>query len=813
MKIHKLLIAVLFYALLAPALQAQNRYTVSADDAFGNLRYSIAADKYKKAYSKTKSRSEKTRIAFQMAECYRFMNEPKRAEPNYKRAIKMGYAAENPIVLLHYADALKSTKKFDQAIEQYQAYIDQKPDDPRGPNGVKSCELALEWNDLGTNYIIENVKKINTPESDFSPTYADKFYNAVIFTSTREGSTGKGTDEWTNESFSDLYYAKQDRKGVWSAPTLADKNEKVNTADNEGSPSMDPSFRNLYFTRCETEANTRACQIYVARKAGNSFGDPKMISLSKDSTITNAHPAISSDELTLIYVSNRKSGKGGKDLYIAKRKSASEEFGLPRNMGPVINTPGDEMFPFLRGDSTLYFASNGHIGMGGLDIFKSTMENGEWTEPINLKPPINSTDDDFGIVFKAEGEEGLFCSNRKGGRGNDDIWYFINPPLEFTMQGVIKDDRTLQFVPGAAVTMTGSNGTSVEAKTDEKGFYSFSKSQIKPNTTYDIEVNKDNYFTGKARETTVGVEKNKDFVRDFILEPIPEEPILLPEILYDLAKWDLKPQYQDSLQGLILIMEQNPTIIVELAAHTDARDIEERNDILSQKRAESVVNYLILRGIDPQRLVAKGYGERIPRTLHKDIIRDGATFSSGTILTEDYIKTLANDNIRETAHQMNRRTEFRVLSKDFVPKDQNSQLASGTVKVQLNPEENSIPIVYTQKSWTAEVTINGYRTTFTFDQRDQGIIVSLNQALDWLRSGSISKNDFIGDPEKILSEGSIADKAEFTIANMRMGNKELTNVKVVVSHKIETNLIIGESAINNFGDYEINKEKSLLLFK
>ncbi len=417
------------------------------------------------------------------------------------------------------------------------------------------------------------------------------------------------------------------------------------------------------------------------------------------------------------------------------------------------------------------------------------------------------------MVFKPGEDAGVMSSNRKGGRGGDDIYTFNNPPLIFTLSGVVKDDRTLQFVPMASVKLVGSDGSSVEAKTDPKGFYSFSKSQIKPNTTYELTVVKDNYFNKKARETTVGLEKNKDFVINFMLEPIPEKPVVLPDILYDLAQWDLKPQYQDSLQGLIKTLLDNETIVIELAAHTDARDTEERNDILSQRRAESVVNYLIERGIDPARLVAKGYGERVPRTLARDIRKDGFLFKEGTTLTEAFIEALPTVPEKEAAHALNRRTEFRVLSKDFVPKAKNQEFTQQKVEIKLNPEDNIIQLE-TGKGGSLMIpaVINGITVNLMLDPNDRGFIFSLPEAQKLLQNGSITKDDFIGDPNVILAEGSIADKAVFKIKEFRIGMRTASNVEASVSHKLTEGVIIGESTISFLGRFKLDQTKKQLIF-
>jgi peptidoglycan-associated lipoprotein len=811
--IKALFITALFFIFNPVTTQAQSRRMAAAEEAFNSFQYNVAVNRYKKVYSRTKSRPEKDRISFQMAECYRMMNNTKRAEVTYRRIIKSDFARRNPITYLHYADMLKASEKYDDAKEYYALYSENVPEDPRGTNGVKSCELAAEWIKNPTKFSITNVKKLNSKSDDFAPTYADKFYNAVIFTSTREGSTGKGLDDWTGQNFSDLFLSRQDRKSEWSEPALVDTEGKINTSSNDGAPAFNDKFSALYFTRCSNgEDEATNCKIIVVKRTGKGWGEPQVLNLGSDSTVTNGHPAISKDELTLVFSSDRKGGQGGKDLWIATRKSVADDFNKPLNLGALVNTPGEEVFPFFKNDTTLYFASNGHPGLGGLDIFKTIKRDGEWIEPINLEIPVNSNADDFAIIFQPGEEQGFLSSNRKGGRGGDDIYSFINPPLVFTLQGTVKDELTLQFIPMATVRLAGSDGTSVDAKTDPKGFYSFSKSQIKPNTTYELTVLKDNYFNKKAAETTVGLEKNKDFVIDFLLEPIPEKPVVLPDILYDLAKWDLKPQYQDSLQGLIKTLLENETVVVELASHTDARDTDERNDILSQRRAESVVNYLIDRGIDPERLVAKGYGERVPRTMVKDVNKDGFLFKTGTVLTESFIDSLKSTPEKEAAHALNRRTEFRVLSKDYVPKAKNLQIGQ-KVEVKINPEDNIIAIeVGRGNSVMIPAIVNGINVKIMLDRDDRGLIFSLPEAQKLLTSGAITKNDFIGDANVVLAEGSIADKAVFMIKEFKIGSKIVSNVEASVSHKITEGAIMGESTISIFGRFKIDENNKQLIF-
>ena len=810
----KLLLLVAFIVSISLCGKAQNRFIASADQAFATMQYNVALTKYKKAYSKSRSKPDKERISFQIAECNRLINNTKRAEPAYKRLLKTNFAEKNPLVFLYCAQAMKSNEKYPEAKELFNRYSELAPKDPRGKNGAESCDLAQQWINSPTKYTITNQKVLNSKEADFSPAYADKLYNTLFFTSTREAATGKAFDDWTGQNFSDLFVAKRDPKGTWSTPVLLDEGS-VNTEANEGNPAVNSKFNNLYFTRCGTEkGSAQGCQIYVSRRAGRIWGEPKKLELGGDSTNVIGNATLSRDELTIFYSADFEGGSGGKDIWMATRKSPTDAFMKPVNMGVLINTPGDEMFPFMRNDTMLYFSSNGHPGLGGLDIFRTTFSNGAWTKPTNLMYPMNSSGDDFSIIFNPEGDEGFMSSNRKGGKGSDDIYAFVNPPLLYTLQGIVKDDRTLQFIQGAGVKLVGSDGSAVEAKTDPKGFYSFGKSQIRPNTSYELLVSKQGYFNKKAKETTVGLESSKDFTIDFRLDPIPEKPIVLPDILYDLAKWDLKPQFQDSLQGLIKTLDENETIVVELASHTDTRGTDESNDVLSQKRAESVVNYLIERGIDPDRLVAKGYGERVPRILTKDTKREGFTFNAGTQLTQAFIDSLKTTPEKEAAHALNRRTEFRVLSKDYVPKPTNKKIETQKVSIQVNPEDNIVTLSKGEgKSLTLPCVVNDFNIDITLDEQDRGLYFSVDETLELLKSGAISKTDFSGDADKILANGTVQDKAVFVVAEIRLANKSIFDVEATVSQKVKVPVMMGESILKKFGAYTLDREKKQLIFK
>jgi peptidoglycan-associated lipoprotein len=487
---------------------------------------------------------------------------------------------------------------------------------------------------------------------------------------------GGDLDEGTGQQFTDLFLVTQDKKGKWSTPVILP--EPISSKFNEGAASMNDKGSGLFFTRCGVEKKKKmGCQIYFAQKKGPNWDFPELITLNNDtstSALTFGHPSISSNELTLYFASDMPGGQGGKDVWCVKRTKKNKPWGKPENLGPVINTAGDEMFPYIHDNGMLFFSSNYHLGMGGMDIFKSEPKaDGSFGAPENMKFPMNSPGDDFGITFKgASIEEGYFTSNRKGGKGSDDIWYFSTPPIFFTLKGVVTDDSTKQIITGAIIKCVGSDGTVIFDTTDVTGGYFFSNKQILPNTSYDLLASKVGYYSAKGKESTVGFEQSRDLVHDFQLKPIPVPPVVLPDILYDLARWELKPQYHDSLNGLYQTLIDNPNIVIELGSHTDSRPIPMTNDTLSFKRAQSVIDYLITKGIEADRMKAKGYGQTAPRTLHRDMRvmykNKSYSFNKGVTLTDDYINSLKTYEEKEAAHQLNRRTEFKVIAQNYVSK-------------------------------------------------------------------------------------------------------------------------------------------------
>jgi peptidoglycan-associated lipoprotein len=377
------------------------------------------------------------------------------------------------------------------------------------------------------------------------------------------------------------------------------------------------------------------------------------------------HPTLTKNELTMIYSGSQTGGSGSKDLWMVKRESIHRPFLKAVNLGNTINTGGDELFPFLLNDTTLYFASDGLGGFGGLDLYVSRQDkSGKWSVPENLGAPFNSNRDDFAIVFNYNQQKGYFCSNRDGSLGGDDIYSFKKMKYQYAITGKIRDAATLLPLPKQRILLINEADT-FKVISDIEGRFIIGEDDLKEDADYTILVKRDNYFTKKIPVSTSGVKKDYTWIVNVDLATIPETPVLLPEIRYDLDKWDLLPQYQDSLLMLVKTLEDNPKLQIELRAHTDARATNKYNEELSQKRAQAVVDFLIQKGIDSERLIPRGYGKTSPRVMEKDFTSGILTIPKGTILNEDYLDSIKKSDQKEIVHQLNRRTEFFVLSKNY----------------------------------------------------------------------------------------------------------------------------------------------------
>lgn len=657
MKSLKRLIFTAVFSAVAIVTSAQRGPAHQGDQAFLKGDYYDAAALYKKAFTKEKNKAKKAEIIFKVAESYRMTNDVKNQEVWYAKALKAN--VKEPEAIVRYADALKASGKYDEAITQYEKFKKAVPGDARADVGIQSCQQAQKWKDKPTRAKVDNVAAINTKYNDFGAAYSKKDHRSIIFTSSRQESMGKNNDGGTGEKFQDLFEATVDKKGKWSAPKPL--LEPINSGGNDGAAFLDAKGNAMYFTRCESEKGKYGtCQIYLTVRKGQTWEEPKLIPLAADS-FTVGQPCLSNDGSQLFFVSDMEGGMGGKDIWMTRYDSTKKEWATPVNLGNKINTPDDDMFPFILSDGTLYFASKGHIGMGGLDIFKAKKSGDNWSEAENMKYPINTSRDDFAMVVdEMAGDKGFMSSNRESGKGGDDIYSWYLPPLVFTVSGRVYDADSKEPLANTSIELFGSDGSSIPFKTDQTGNYKF---DLKPETSYKLSATMKTYLNKYIEVSTVGLEQSKDFIGDFDFALRSTlRAIELPEVYYDLGKWDLRPESKKALDGLVQILKDNPTIVIELGSHTDSRPIPMTNDTLSQRRAVSVVDYLIKAGIEPDRLFARGYGASQPRVLEKDL----GVLKKGDVLNDANIGKLKTPSEKEQAHQLNRRTEFKVLRTNYV---------------------------------------------------------------------------------------------------------------------------------------------------
>ncbi len=619
--------------------------------------YYKAVEKYRKANKKEKSRDKRVEYAYAIAECYRMMGEYEMAALYYRNAVRRNHP--DPKALLWNAEMLRATQKYEEAIENYQAYLEEAPGDEQALNGLESIRLAQEWISNPTRHIINQMKELNSRESDYAPVYVNDRDNEIFFTSSRKASTGKRKSMITGNMYADIYKSEFDvQKQKWGQPKLIDQAYIINTTDEEGAVALAGAGGQMLFTRCQYEkTRNMGSQIFSTSQVRGSWAEPTPVSLFGDSILA-AHPTLSPDGSLLYFVSDQKGGQGGKDLWKAEKTGGV--FKNPENLGSVINTPGNEMFPFMRDNGELYFCSDYHMGLGGLDIFKAVQDGeGNWTLE-NMGYPVNSPGDDFGIAFVKGKDQGLFSSNRKGSR-KDDLYAFVVPPIIYQASGMVFNKETGARLEGSTVRIIGTDGTNLRMSAQNGQF----QMKLNPSTEYVVAAFREGFLNDKAMLTTEGLNDSKDFRIELFLTPT-DAPIRLNNINYEFGSFELLPESVVALDTLINLLELNPTITIELMAHTDHIGSEQFNFDLSQKRAQSVVNYLIEKGINPKRLVAKGYGETWPKMVTREISTRHDFLQRGDELTEKFIDKLASEEQKDIARAINRRTEFRVLSSDFI---------------------------------------------------------------------------------------------------------------------------------------------------
>ncbi|MDE6126829.1 MAG: OmpA family protein, partial [Muribaculaceae bacterium] len=576
-----------------------------------------------------------------------------RASSAVGTAIRYGYPDSTAILLM--ARSLQAEGKYAQAKKAYGEYLEKDPKSQAARNGLAGCEIALQARENPTRYVVKPAKLFNSRRADYSPMFLDPATeDQLYFTTTNEKVTGDKRSEITGMKKGDIWFAKKDEKGNWQRPEPVEG--ELNSELDEGTPSFTPDGSTMYLSKARREPNSNTgVEIYTSQRSDAQWSAPVKYEITSDTISSYGHPAVSPDGNWLYFSSDMPGGSGGKDIW---RVNLKERAGSLENLGEFINTPGDEVFPYVRTDSVLYFASDGHPGLGGLDIFKATLtKSGGW-KVENMGRPVNSAADDFGITF-GKGESGFFSSNRDDGRGYDHIFSFILPDLEIWIAGWVLD-KDEEPVPGAVIRIVGNDGSNQKAVAKPDGSFRF---PLQRGVSYVMLAGARGYLNAKQEFTSDTAEEDAEYGVDFILASI-NKPVVVDNIFYDFDKATLRPESKDALDEMVRIMEDNPNITIEMASHTDRWGSDEYNLDLSSRRAKSVIDYLIAAGIAPDRLQSQGYGKSRPKTVTKKLARLYPQFKEGDTLTPEFIGTLSDEDA-EAADQINRRTEFQVLSTDY----------------------------------------------------------------------------------------------------------------------------------------------------
>lgn len=626
-----------------------------ADRKFAEGEYFVAADMYNKIYRKTdrKKRDLRGQIALRLAESLRLINNPIRANAAYANAIR--YNSGDNIIALQYARSLHKTGEYKQAAKYYEEFLKLYPNNKFAQNGLEGTKIAPNWKSNPTLYKVKRMELFNSRRGEFSPMLLPPDYDQVFFTSNRDEATGDTISGITGTKLNDIFMSRKDESGKWMKPEQV--SSPINTTNDEGTPAFSALGTAMFYTQAKADsANIALPSIYVSYRSGGSWNKGSKIEINKpDTTHVYAHPAPDESGEFLYFVSDMPGGYGGKDIWRAKMVGDLVEY--VENLGEDINTAGEEMFPYMRNDSTLYFSSDGHIGMGGLDIYKAAYnkKTKRWNIE-NMMSPINSQADDFGITFEGENENGFFSSNRGDAKGYDHIYSFEYPVIRTSAEGYIVDTDD-EFITNATIRVVGKDGTNMRFPGKNDGTYNMT---VNPGTDYVFLASAENHLNTRMQLKTVIQERDSIYLVDFILTPI-NKPVVLENIFYDFDKATLRPESKEELDGLIDLLNVNPNVTIELSAHTDRKGSEEYNINLSQRRAQSVVDYLIKAGIEKERLTAVGKGKSEPKTVTKAIVKNYDFLKEGEILTEQFIEELPAEQ-QKMADQVNRRTEFKVLS-------------------------------------------------------------------------------------------------------------------------------------------------------
>lgn len=626
-----------------------------ADAQFQRGEYYDASVTYKKVYNKLRKKEERPQrgeVAFKMGRCYRLLNMSARASAAFQNALRYEYPDSTTHFML--AQALHADGKYAAALRSYDKYLEFCPDNSLAINCAEGCRTAQEIRARGSRYVVKQAKLFNSRRADFCPMYLGADCDQIYYTSTTEKATGDKKSEITGMKNADVFFSKKNEKGEWERPEPVEG--ELNTEFDEGIVAFSPDAQTMYLTKARRELNApTSVEIYTSTRSDAKWSAPVKFEITADTLSTFGHPAVSPDGEYLYFVSDMPGGYGGKDIW---RISLKERQGSLVNLGPDINTEGNDDFPYVRSDGSLYFSSDGHPGMGGLDIFRATAVGDpadlRW-KVENMGFPINSAGDDFGITF-GKGEDGFFSSNRGDARGYDHIYSFEYDPVRITIEGLVMD-KDEEPVKNAIIRIVGNDGSNQKEVARDDGSFSFA---LQRGVKYVMLAGAKGYLNQKQEFASDSTMEDANYWVEFILPSI-SKPSVVENIFYDYDKADLRPESKTALNELIAVLHDNPNVTIEMASHTDRWGSDAYNINLSERRAKSVVDYLVENGISRDRLQPHGYGKSRPKTVTKRIARLYPQFKEGDILTEEFIKTLSEED-QQAADQINRRTEFSVLS-------------------------------------------------------------------------------------------------------------------------------------------------------
>ncbi len=842
--------SIAFFALCALVLfnGCGPRYTIEdAERFYNNKQYAYAATVYEQLYKNPKvEKGRKSEMAFKAGEAYRNFENYDKAIKSYDNALKKD--PNNAQAIYMKGVILQKQNNYRDAIKLFDEYLKIYPGDKDALAKKAGCELALAWKSDCQQYTVDNFKIANTKNNDYAPMVADKKDGILYFTSDRNPNEKKKTKiyGWTGLGFSDLWQVKAqaEKKGrrssstantakKWAKPEILPK--VPNTIANDGTPCFSRRYNVMYFTICNGGNNKDlGCKIYSCKKLGEEWGEPELLSFCEGDSLHNyGQPSLSEDEQQLYFSSDREGGLGGHDIWVVNFTRRGRTWSDPINLGPTINTSKTEMFPYIATDNKLFFSSNGHPGFGGLDLFVTEGTGAEWSTPENMSMPMNSGGDDFGITFdNTNPNHGFMTSNRDGGKGGYDIYEFFRKPLKFTLKGIVSDQTTKKPLPGSKVHIFSLPDSGFkEIITDGVGSYF---TELEEKKIYRVSANNDtNYYfpstdTGIAQ--TLGQKCDKDFEINFELKSMIE--VWEIPIYYDLDKAYIRPDAAKSLDSFAdNVLAKYPRIVIELGSHTDCRSSYDYNMDLSQRRADSAVAYLVRKGIQPERMFAKGYGE-------SQLVNDCEC--EGTVIKR---------NCSEVEHQRNRRTTIKIVNFNFDPRNKtvkgmdsfntnkgnNNSAAYKLDSARMVKEQRqkdsamaaiaaadaaaklldslSIKLAITESEGvkTIPVKVNGSTDLqFTWDMRSSKNTIPVAVIEEWMKSGVINKGDFL-EGEKIKAPGGTKlPSNKIKIATLAFGEYEVSNMTFSIDEKVDAVPVLGKSAFRTFDPTSIVEEGGVL---